>query len=73
MKRIVLPTFLLTLMSLNTPLVRANLYSFEPVTGINGGSSDSYVMKTIVNPVPGAFLLGFLGLASASVKLKEFV
>jgi hypothetical protein len=47
------------------------------VTGINGGTSDSYVSTTTVNSVtvnsvPGAVLLGILGLAVAGVKLRKY-
>lgn len=42
------------------------------VTGINGGTSDSYVLNIISNPVPGGFLLGFIGLIIAGVKLRKY-
>ncbi|MEJ2648345.1 MAG: hypothetical protein P8016_08075, partial [Sedimentisphaerales bacterium] len=54
-------------------------YTREPntVSSLSQASTEVRVthmfMKTITNPVPGAFLPGFLGLATASVKLKDFV
>ena len=62
--------------SINDESLRIGLH----VTGINGGTGDAYV-NLVVNsldimpvhaPVPGAFLLGFLGLTVSGVKLRKY-
>jgi hypothetical protein len=42
------------------------------VTGINGGTSDSYINTRTTVPVPGAVLLGLLGLTAAGIKLRKY-
>jgi len=53
--------------SINSRSLRIGMH----VTVINGGTSDSY-MNSNVNPVPGAALLGVLGMIVAGVKLRKY-
>lgn len=53
--------------SINSRSLRIGMH----VTGIDGGTSDSY-LNINVNPVPGAALLGILGMIVAGVKLRKY-
>ena len=53
--------------SINSRSLRIGMH----VTGIDGGTSDSYI-NINVNPVPGAALLGILGMIVAGVKLRKY-
>ena len=56
-------------LGVNNPFAAGTLRLGIHVRGIDGGTSDSYVLV----PLPAATLLGILGFAAAGLKLRKFV